>query len=198
MVHRGRTRTMAVAVTASLLLVATGCGKAADKMAQKAGEKMIESAAGEGVDVDLGKDGNMQVKTEDGSFSMSGEDGSFNMEMEDGSFSSQAGEIPSSWPDDLPLPSKIEVEMGTEMMDADGGATVMVSAITPVSVEELKAFYAEALSEWDETYSSSSSSDGMSYVQVGYAKNDRSVMIMLSEVDGASQINVTHTLEIDG
>ncbi|MEO6987776.1 MAG: hypothetical protein ABI239_03925 [Aquihabitans sp.] len=196
--HRGRTRMMALAAVASLLVVAAGCGNATDKMARKASEKMIEHAADGDVDVQIGKDGNVVVQGEDGNFSMSGEDGTFKMENEDGSFSSEAGKVPASWPDDVPLPSPFEVQAGSEMMDAGGETYSTVGGTTSISVDELKTFYAEALSEWEEVTNSTSSVDGRSHVQSAYETTNRTVTIMITEVDGPTQLNISHTLDTDG
>lgn len=184
---------VALAAAASLLVVATGCGK----VAEKATEKVAEQAIGDGADVDLDSDGNVVVKSEDGNFEMSGEDGSFKMENEDGSFSSEAGKVPESWPDDVPLPSQFEVQAGSEMLDAGGETYVTVGGTTSVSVDELKTFYAEALSGWDEVSSSTSSMDGSTNVQLVYEKTNRTVTVMSSEVEGTTQLNISHTIDTD-
>lgn len=184
---------MAVVASGALLLVATGCGKAGDKIAEKASEKAIEQAAGEGADVDLDSDGNIVVKTEDGNFSASGEDGSFKMETEDGSFSSETGKLPASWPDDLPLPTNAKVQTGTEMSEGDSGAMVSVTSITSASVDDVEEFYDEVLSDWEQTNNTASTNGDMSYIQQNFVKADRAIMLMISESDEGTMVNINHS-----
>ena len=63
----------------------TGCGAAADKVAEKATEKAIESQTGGDVDVNTNGDG------------------SFNIETDDGSLSIGTGKLPDGWPDDISI-----------------------------------------------------------------------------------------------
>ncbi len=65
------------------VLVFSGCGLQ-EKIGESITEKIIESAAGDNVDVDL-DGGSFTVSSEDGDYSYSEEDGSFTMESEDGS-----------------------------------------------------------------------------------------------------------------
>ena len=61
----------------------TACGAAQEAVS----EQIVEEAAGEGVDLELGDDGQVaSIETEDGSLEMSA-----------------GGEVPEEWPDDVPL-----------------------------------------------------------------------------------------------
>ncbi|MEO6987775.1 MAG: hypothetical protein ABI239_03920 [Aquihabitans sp.] len=165
-----------VVALASLLLVATGCGKAADKLSEKATEKAIESAAGEGVDVDLDGDGNFAIETEDGSYS------------------AQVGKVPASWPDDVPLPPDLTVvQSGTEMADAEGITTTSVSFTTNATASAVAEFYTDALSDWTDTMNSTSSADSGDFSQLMYEKGDRTVVIIAASSEGETQVTINHT-----
>ncbi|WP_203337502.1 hypothetical protein [Nocardioides limicola] len=99
-----RRKATRVAVTAALLIAATGCG---ESLSERGAERLLEQFTdAENVDVDF----------ETGDFSVTTEDGSVQM----------GARLPQGFPDDVPLVSG-EVLHGAEVLGADGEAHWTVS-----------------------------------------------------------------------
>ncbi len=101
-------------VVAALLAVAS-CGKAAEKLTEKA----IEQSAGGG-DVDIDEDGSFSFENDEGSFSVD-KDGNVKIEGDDGEFSidsSTDGELPDDFPD-VPLPDGFTPQSNSKQSDGD-------------------------------------------------------------------------------
>lgn len=140
-----RTTLTAIALTAlaTTSMLITGCGSVAEKAGEKAAEKAIESQGGGNVDIDTSGDGQVSIETEEGSMSFG------------------TGEVPAEWPDDVPLPDGLEVSSGSTI-DASDGRLVSITATSDQDPLELLEFYKEALSDWDisgETSTTSTSGD---------------------------------------
>jgi len=132
-------------VLRSLLLVPliavalTACGAAQEAVS----EQLVEQAVGEGVDLELGDDGQIaSIETEDGSFEMS----------------AGGGEVPEEWPDDVPLFDGGEI-FSSQVFTVDGETSVVVSYTTDADPEatfdslieayEAAGFAAESTSRGD-------------------------------------------------
>ncbi|HRW36889.1 MAG: hypothetical protein KDB04_09120 [Acidimicrobiales bacterium] len=122
-------RHLALATSATALLLLAGCGAAADKVAEKATEKAIESQTGGNVDLDA-------------------DDGSFTIETDEGTYSSGTGKAPDSWPDDVPLPDGLEVQVGTESDTADGRLVSIIGTVSSTP-DEVLADMKDALADWE-------------------------------------------------
>lgn len=61
------------ALAIALSLVMTGCGKVAEKTAEKAVEKAIEDASGEAADVEMNKDGSVEISTDEATMKVGGD-----------------------------------------------------------------------------------------------------------------------------
>jgi len=108
-------------VLRSLLLVPliavalTACGAAQEAVS----ERIVEEVAGEGVDLELGDDGQIaSIETEDGSFEMS----------------AGGGEAPEEWPDDVPLFDGGEIS-SSQVVTVDGETSVIVGYTTDADPE---------------------------------------------------------------
>jgi hypothetical protein len=113
-------RTLVLASVAALGL--TACGSAEEAVT----ERILEEAAGEGVDVELGEDGEVvSVETEDGS-----------MEIGTG------GELPPEWPADVPTFDDGTIT-ASQVFDSNGETFVTVSYASQTDpaevVESMKA-----------------------------------------------------------
>lgn len=172
-------RPLAATLVGIVLLGSAGCGKAADKLAQKAAEKAIESQAGDGAKVDIGKDGNFEIKGKDGSYSAA------------------MGKVPKAWPEDVPLPKGLEIATGSQM----GSSTeklIQIAATTKMSPDEVTAFYDKALKSWDEANRYNSASDGSTYDSVTYNSGQRNVQLAATtDGTGVTGINITYTEKTD-
>ncbi len=169
----------------ALLMVtgASGCGKAADKFSEKAAEKATEKA------IESGSDGKANVDLSDGKMKM---------ETEDGSFSMGGGEVPDSWPEDVPLPSDLEVVNVIEMGSDDSEVTINLTGMTDMSPDDVVAFYKDGLNGWTQsgTFSSNSDDGGMTSVQ--YERDEvRSLGITVLHDDEGTTVTVGYTVEAD-
>lgn len=100
-------RTLVLASIAALGL--TACGSAEEAVT----ERILEEAAGEGVDVELGEDGEVvSIETDEGS-------------MEVGS----GGELPAEWPAEVPTFDEGTIT-GNQVFDSNGEMIVSVSYAT--------------------------------------------------------------------
>ncbi|NND73843.1 MAG: hypothetical protein HKN44_02450 [Ilumatobacter sp.] len=155
--HRPRAAT---AVAALALLAASGCGKAAENLAERGIEEAIERESGGEVDVDLGG-GGFNVETDegsirvgdDGSFVVEGQDGEvitggadddgFNFQSEDGDNVFRAGDgIPSEWPSDIPRPDGLTTVQGTYTSSDGFAQTTVVGTPSGTAADYLQAYAA--------------------------------------------------------
>jgi len=107
------TRTLLVVPLMAVGLI--GCGGAQEAVS----EQLVEqTAGGEGVDVELGDDGQVaSVETEDGSLEMSA-----------------SGEVPEEWPDDVPL-FEDGVVSNSQVATTDDGTIVSIDYLTDAGAE---------------------------------------------------------------
>ncbi len=104
-----------VVLLVACLLALGSCGKATEKLTEKA----IEESAGGG-DVDIDDDGSFSFENDEGSFSVD-EDGNVKIEGEDGEFSidGSSGELPDGFPDDVPVPDGLDIITGSKTSDGE-------------------------------------------------------------------------------
>lgn len=108
-------RTRSLFVFLVVLLALASCGKATEKLTEEA----IEQSAGGG-EVDIDDDGSFSFENDEGSFEVDSE-GNVKIEGEDGEFSidGSSGELPDGWPDDVPVPSDLEILTGSKTSDGE-------------------------------------------------------------------------------
>jgi len=103
-------------------LIAVGlaaCGGAQEAVS----ERIVEEAAGEGVDLELGDDGQVaSIETEDGSLEMSA-----------------GGEVPEEWPDDVPLFEDGTVS-SSQVATSDGQTIVSIDFVTDADADAESVF----------------------------------------------------------
>lgn len=106
--------------------------------------------------------------------------------------------LPDDWPADVPLPRGIEVVGGTSIGAGDEGHQIAVAALVPMTIEELDAFYAAALTDWTETYRTEVVIDGAPSLSVGYELDGRVLLIGGNERDGQTEVGFTYTAPSGG
>lgn len=113
-------------LAAVAFLALASCGKAAEKISEKA----IEQSAGGG-DADINDDGSFSFENDEGSFSVD-KDGNVKIEGEDGEFSIDggSGELPEGFPDDIPLPDDYEILTGSRTSDGDSAFWGVVGEVS--------------------------------------------------------------------
>lgn len=148
-------------------LVAVGCG--GEGIAERIVENRIESEGGGDVDIDF-DDGDFSVKTEDGEFSIEtdddgnltiegaggSDDESFTIQSDDGetviktddgsAVFTQGTDLPDGFPDDVPVPDRIEIQFSQSSETADGVGYV-IAATSTRSIAELVEEYANRLDD---------------------------------------------------
>lgn len=124
---------MTTVAVAALAVFAAGC----DAIGERVAEEAAEQAAGGDVDLDLDEEGgSISVETSEGSMSFGG-----------------GGDLPESFPEDLPLPpGDFEVSSSFEESN-DDGASLTVALLVEGSHDDLVAHYEEALPDagWEIT-----------------------------------------------
>lgn len=169
-----RTRSLVASLAiGGMLIAATGCGKASEKIAEKATEKAIEAGAGGDADVDI-KDGGYTVETDEGSASFG------------------AG-MPSGWPDDVPLPDDFAPTGGANI---SSGADTMITATgtSGESIDDLLAFYDAELTGWEQAQSIETTVERR-MVNRTYTKDDRTVSLGVADNDENREITFTYMVE---
>lgn len=124
-----------IAIAGAVALAGAGCS--GDDIAERMAEEAVEQAAGgEGeVDLDLDEDGggSVSVETSEGSFSMNA-----------------GGDLPPSFPDDLPLPSgDWQVATSMEQESDEGGLRMTAALLVQAPFDDVAAEMEEALPDAD-------------------------------------------------
>lgn len=131
-----RLRTITTAM-AALAVFTAGCDAIGERVAEEAAEKAAEQAGGGDVDLDFDEEGgNINIETSEGSMSLG-----------------SGGDLPESFPDDLPLPpGDFEVASSLEQADSDG-ASLTMALLVEDSHDDLVTHYEEALADspWEVT-----------------------------------------------
>ena len=169
--NRTSSLTLALVIGAGAL---TGCGAAADKVAEKATEKAIESQTGGDVDVNTNGDG------------------SFNIETDDGSLSIGTGKLPDGWPDDISIPEDFKIVSGSSTNTGDG-QLFSVTATTDASPEDAMDELSSQFDGWDKSGESNMSSGDGSWVTHQYEQDGRQVSITATGDGEQTSVSITHT-----
>jgi len=162
-------------VLRSLLLVPliavalTACGTAQEAVS----EQLVEQAIGEGVDLELGDDGQIaSIETEDGSLEMNA-----------------GAEVPEEWPGDVPLFDGGEI-FSSQVFTVDGETSVVVSYTTDADPEAtfdslVEAYEAAGFA----AESTSNSGDFASY----YGTRGDTILsaALISSVDSPSTVQIS-------
>ncbi len=160
-------------------LIATGCKSPGEKLAEKATEKMLETAGGEGTDVDIDSEtGEMTIKSGDTEITSS-------------------AKLPSDWPSDVPTYTGATIS-GSFSSSSEGQFGGWITLATSDSADKVKTWYADSLSQegWTEESNFSSSSDGVDSTLVSYTKSERNLLISIGQ-DSSDENLTTVTLTVD-
>lgn len=168
---------LAISVLALTLGVSTvGCGKAAEKFAEKATEKVtekaIEAESGGDANVDIGKDGKVQIDTEDGSLSIG------------------TGEIPDSWPSDVPLPEDLDIVSSLATQDG----SILAGSTASMNDAEVMEFYEEALGGWTASSRANDMTATGNFSSAQYEQGERVLSITATGTpDESTAISISYT-----
>lgn len=176
-----RFRFLAAAVSVPLVAAAAGCSaeKLADRASEKAAEKIIESAGGEDVDIDIDDDsGEATFRSADGSM-----------------FSVGGGELPDGWPDEVPLPDGFTLEGSFSGSDGDKSTFNVTGSLTGDAAEEFNRI-ADAFTGagWTEENRSTSNSGGSTMASATYSNSTWTVSLLVTGEDGEDGVGVIYTV----
>jgi hypothetical protein len=165
-----------VAVAAGAALLFTSCGAAAEKVGEKATEKMIEEQTGGKVDVDTDGDGSVEIETDEGTASFG------------------TGEVPEEWPEMLELPDDLEIQSATTL-DGSDGRIVTIVGTTAETPEALLDRYKEALAAWDISGESTSTGGGSTLTGAQWDNGEERVTFAASTgvAEGETFLTMGHT-----
>jgi hypothetical protein len=154
-------------VPAVMAVIATGCS--GEDLAEKVIEDRLEAESGEDVDIDF-DDGNIRVQTDDGELSIdvdedgdgsvsvsgSGEEGDFSIQSEDGetviesdegsAVLSSSGDLPDGFPDGVPIPDGLTIQLSQAIESADG-TMFSVTGEMPGAPADVTADYVASLED---------------------------------------------------
>lgn len=149
-----------VAPTVTMLVISSCSG---EDLAESLVERQIESDSGEDVDIDF-DDGDLSIRTEDGEISIQSDGDQTIIQSDDGEVSIQSdgdqtviqsddgstiigssgGELPDEFPDEIPLPSGVELEY-TQSMTLPEGQSFVVGGNVDGAPADVLADYVDAL-----------------------------------------------------
>jgi len=124
------------------------------------------------------------------------EEAAVRVETDEGSFEmSSTGQLPDDWPTDVPLPDGFVVTAGSSVDGGAEGQLVAVSGTVAMTLDELDAFYADALGGWTEAARISSSSGGAPSLNVTYQLDDRMLAVGGTDRDGDVEVAFTYAYQ---
>lgn len=175
-----RARTPFIAIAGAVALAGAGCsgGDIAERMAEEAVE---QAAGGEGeVDLDLDEDGqgSVSVETSEGSFSMNA-----------------GGDLPPSFPDDLPLPSgDFQVASSMEQESAEDGLRLNAALLVHAPFDDVATEIEQALPDagWEASDTRRTSMGETSSVTLITQKGDTGALVtVVAQEKGETMVNYT-------
>lgn len=186
MVHQRVRGTTFAAIVATGALVLTGCGNIAEKAAEKATEKIIESASGiEDVDIDS-KTGEVTVRdSEGGTHTYSGdEDGTFTYSSgDDVEYKAGGNETtaPDWFPSEVHLPSSFTVSNSARDGSGDSTSYVLGLVVEISAAEAFEDFTSDMTAKgWEVTMENKSDLDDYSQYMANIEKGESSIMFSAS------------------
>lgn len=169
-----------IAIVVTLALAAAGCS--GDDIAERVAEEAVEQAGGgEGeVDIDLDEDGQ----------------GSVSVENSEGSFSMNAGgDLPPSFPDDMPLPSAdFQVATSMEQESDEEGLRMTAALLVQAPFDDVAAELEEALPDagWEVTDTQRTSMGESTSLNLVVEKGDTGGLLMVAQrAEGETMVNYT-------
>jgi len=158
-----------IAVIVPMLLVlvlASGCfgQNIADKIAEEAIEKAIESDSGENVDIDF-DDGEMTIESDDGEVSIG-----------------MGSDLPDNFPDNVPVYPDMEI-ISSWSVTEDDKDSYSINGLTEDAGDDVFAWYKESLSGWEIENEFSASGDDMKTSSLSAKSGGLVVVIMVVETE---------------
>lgn len=167
--RRARARVRVLALGLAVLPGLAACSS------ESASERIVESATGGEVDVDISDDGDsITYESDDGSITFGG-----------------SGEVPEEWPADVPLPDDLRIESSVETVTADGLYLALVAQVAE-SPEDVAALYADALSAWTEVSSITTQGANGELRSISYQDGERQLLVSVEDNRGSTTLTLTY------
>lgn len=169
-----RSRIHTLALTVAVLGATTACSS--DAIAERALEE-VAGAAGDGeVDLDISDEG-VRVETSEGTQSFGA-----------------GGELPASFPDDLPVPENHEI-VSTSEQEQDGETGLIVVMLTPDAFDEVVADLEGRLVDagWEIGDRASQNSNGLRSLSMQVTQGDVGAFISITG-DGDEKVMVSYAV----
>ncbi len=139
-------------------------------------ERALERAIGEDYDIDVNRDGTVEIKGEDGE-----------------SMNISAGtdvKLPNNWPSSIPLASEAKLSYAGSMNTGGSQQGLSVVYTTEMSVSEVTEFYKQELEQKDWKIEASVVTTDGSMITATKGE-DESVGVYIGEADGVTTVNLT-------
>lgn len=151
----------------ALAFLLAGCGRT---VTENIVENAIEREGGEDVDVDMNRDGSMNIQTDEGELTTS-------------------GKIPDEWPEDVPVPEEATVVYSMSMSPDDEKDSMAVMFSVEDAVSDVAAMYKTKLA--GEGWKISGTADMGGTSMVGGEKDGRTVSVIVTAGDeGKTMVNL--------
>ena len=175
---------LSIALASVAGLAVTACS--GEDVAESFLERAIESQSGKNIDIDMDGD-TVRIETEDGSFEMNTDaDGGMTLEgvTEDGEtvqIFGGGGLSDVNWPDSVPLPDGLEVQVVSEQDYGDGPNFVLIGTVPGASTDVADTFIAALLANG---YTQEAiTRDGSGSVGGSFVSSDRDVSASFTPLD---------------
>ena len=149
-----------------ILVLASGCfgQNIAEKIAEEAIEKAIESDSGENVDIDL-DDGEMTIESDDGDVSIG-----------------MGADLPDNFPDNVPVYPDMEI-ISSWSVTEDNKDSYSINGLTEDAGSDVFAWYKENLDGWEIENEFSASGDDVKTSSLSAKSGGLVVVIMVVETE---------------
>jgi hypothetical protein len=139
-------------------------------------ERILEQATGDDFDIDVSRDGSMQITGEDGE----------EMNITTG----RGTTLPGDWPDTIPVLPDGNIEYAASVAGEDSEMNHTVAYTTPRSAIEITEFYKEQLATNGWTIETTMATGEGSMI-TATNDNDEGVVVYIGESDGVTTVNIS-------
>ncbi len=183
---------VALAATMTGVLLLPGCGKAAEKIGEKATEKAIESQTGGKVDINS-NDGKIKIKTSDGEAEMNLNDsGGYHVKTSDGEMTlGSNAKVPDGWPKALNPPKGASITQSIKSKDS-----LSIGYTVKGKVSDVASDLDEAAKGDDWKSSSETEINGSKYMDYDRGDDSLSIIVLSDDSLGKGVVSVNMSLQL--
>jgi hypothetical protein len=183
------------AVAGLLVLGASGCGKVADEVGEKAAENAIEASSGGNADIDI-DGGEMSIETDEGTYTADGS-GEVRIETADGSYVAGTGELPDGWPTQVRLPDDLEI-LTSSNIKGDGDQLLSVVGTTALDPDQVVELVVGGLDGWETVNTYDMGGDGFTNKTIQLTDGEDTLNLSAGRNAGESTTSVSYGYTVGG